>query len=339
MRSTDDPRGAPQPRRGHWCDECGSPLDRRRFLQGIGFASLLALAGLGVPSRVAIAMTPVPTRARRRWPATRATRFPPADGVQIDRDQEVILVRWQSAIYAFNLSCPHQRTALRWNQGDAPVPVPQAPLEVPARRHLRLRPGHPGNGPVLGDPPGDEIVVDLDAMHKEDKDRPGGRPRWCTSDCWSAVARSGGPVGTRCTGCAPLDRRTFLAQTALAARRGRFLAGARRAAGRRGPRSRGPAAVSPAQFPALWREWAASRGWIRRTGLPVAVVRGADAVRGVLAGLPPPGRDGEHLRFRLPRNTARGSRPTGAGPVVQSTSNLRALSAQFDQGSGELTIT
>ena len=30
--------------------------------------------------------------------------IPAADGVQIDKDNEVILVRWQNAMYAFNLS-------------------------------------------------------------------------------------------------------------------------------------------------------------------------------------------------------------------------------------------
>ena len=35
--------------------------------------------------------------------------------------------------------------------GRRPVPVPQAPLEVPARRDLRLRPGDPGDGPLLGE--------------------------------------------------------------------------------------------------------------------------------------------------------------------------------------------
>ena len=69
-------------------------------------------------------MTPMPTRARRLLAGNPSypTR---ADGVQIDRAQEVILVRWQSAVYAFNLSCPHQHTALRWNQGDGQFQCPK----------------------------------------------------------------------------------------------------------------------------------------------------------------------------------------------------------------------
>lgn len=40
--------------------------------------------------------------------------LPAADGVTIDKANEVILVRWKSQAYAFALSCPHQNTALRW---------------------------------------------------------------------------------------------------------------------------------------------------------------------------------------------------------------------------------
>jgi nitrite reductase/ring-hydroxylating ferredoxin subunit len=162
-----------RPATGPWCDDCGAPLDRRRFLQGIGFVSLMALAGVGVPSGVAIAMTPAPTRARRLLRGNPSYPIPPADGVQIDRDQEVILVRWQSAVYAFNLSCPHQRTALRWNQGDSQFQCP--------KHHSKYQPdgtfvsGRATRGmdrfSVARN--GDEIVVDLDAMHKEDKDPAG----------------------------------------------------------------------------------------------------------------------------------------------------------------------
>ena len=162
-----------RPPAGPWCDECGYQLDRRRLLKGIGFASLMALSGLGVPSRVAIAMTPMPTRARRLLAGNPSYPIPPADGVQIDRDQEVILVRWQSAVYAFNLSCPHQHTALRWNQGDGQFQCP--------KHHSKYRPdgtfvsGRATRGmdrfSVTRN--GDEIVVDLDAMHKEDKDAAG----------------------------------------------------------------------------------------------------------------------------------------------------------------------
>jgi nitrite reductase/ring-hydroxylating ferredoxin subunit len=52
----------------------------------------------------------------------------PADAAVLtpsDRDHEVIPARWQNAVYAFNLSCPRQNTALRWNEGDAQCQCPK----------------------------------------------------------------------------------------------------------------------------------------------------------------------------------------------------------------------
>jgi Rieske Fe-S protein len=43
--------------------------------------------------------------------------IPDADGATIDRDTQVILVRQQQSVFAFNLSCPHQNAAVRWNAG------------------------------------------------------------------------------------------------------------------------------------------------------------------------------------------------------------------------------
>ena len=155
------------------CDACELSLDRRRFLQGIGFASLAVLAGLGVPRGVALAMTPVPTRARRLLAGNPTYPIPAADGVQIDHEQEVILVRLQGAIYAFNLSCPHQRTALRWNEGAGQFQCP--------KHHSKYRPDGTfvsgratrGMDRFSMTRAGNEVVVDVSAMHKEDHDQAG----------------------------------------------------------------------------------------------------------------------------------------------------------------------
>ena len=42
-----------------------------------------------------------------------------------DRDNEVILVRFKSVIYAFALSCPHQNTTLRWMASDGRFQCPK----------------------------------------------------------------------------------------------------------------------------------------------------------------------------------------------------------------------
>jgi Rieske Fe-S protein len=42
--------------------------------------------------------------------------IPGSDGVTIDRDNAIIIVRFQGKLIAFNLSCPHQTAAVRWRQ-------------------------------------------------------------------------------------------------------------------------------------------------------------------------------------------------------------------------------
>jgi nitrite reductase/ring-hydroxylating ferredoxin subunit len=173
MRPEDGPTDATGDPQHAECGNCPLTRDRRRFLQDLGLATGAVLLGLGVPRQALLAMTPTPTEARRYVAGNPTYRIPPADGVQIDRDNQVILVRWQGAIYAFNLSCPHQNTALRWNQGDSQFQCP--------KHHSKYSP----DGTFLSGRAtrsmdrftitrsGDEVVVDVDAMHKQDADPTG----------------------------------------------------------------------------------------------------------------------------------------------------------------------
>ena len=98
------------------CNSCpiAHGTTRRDFVRdaAIGVAGVLATLGLS-RSAAALPVSMIEAVARRKNTINYAV--PSADGVQIDKDNEVILVRWQNAVYAFNLSCPHQNTALRWN--------------------------------------------------------------------------------------------------------------------------------------------------------------------------------------------------------------------------------
>ena len=46
--------------------------------------------------------------------ACSAASLAAADGAAIDRDNGVIVVRYQGKVLAFNLSCPHENAAVRW---------------------------------------------------------------------------------------------------------------------------------------------------------------------------------------------------------------------------------
>jgi nitrite reductase/ring-hydroxylating ferredoxin subunit len=63
---------------------------------------------------------------------TVAYAIPSVDGAKIDKSNDVILVRWQGAMYAFDLSCPHQNTALHWEDGDHQFQCP--------KHHSRFQP-------------------------------------------------------------------------------------------------------------------------------------------------------------------------------------------------------
>ncbi len=97
------------------CEGCDSLGDRRDFLrQAAGWAAAVAVA-LGIPGRAAVAL-PIGAAVGRKSAGGGGVSYPipAADGVLIDKQNEVILARHQGSVYAFALSCPHQNTALRW---------------------------------------------------------------------------------------------------------------------------------------------------------------------------------------------------------------------------------
>ena len=53
-------------------------------------------------------------RAINAGPSQATFSLPSADGVTIDKKTQVILVRFQGKVIAFNLSCPHENAAVRW---------------------------------------------------------------------------------------------------------------------------------------------------------------------------------------------------------------------------------
>ena len=100
------------------CAGCALGQSRRDFLKSGAIAALGIFASLGVGPRAAAALPVSAAWPIRSTKATKTYAIPAADGAQIDDDAQVILVRWQGGVYAFNLSCPHQNTALRWNDGE-----------------------------------------------------------------------------------------------------------------------------------------------------------------------------------------------------------------------------
>jgi Rieske Fe-S protein len=76
--------------------------DRREFLR-TGGCFLLAFAGLPV---FEVDSTGAATEKRFQIPA--------GDSVNIDRQSQTILVRFQNSLFAFALACPHEHAAVKW---------------------------------------------------------------------------------------------------------------------------------------------------------------------------------------------------------------------------------
>jgi len=103
------------------CQGCST---RREFLFDAASLAGLAAAAIGVgavesrPWTVVLAQG-TGTGDERTYP------LPAADGVTIDREEQVILVRYQGSVFAFNLACPHENTALKWRASDGRFQCPR----------------------------------------------------------------------------------------------------------------------------------------------------------------------------------------------------------------------
>ena len=95
---------------------CGED-SRRRFLEGSG-CFLVALAVFRLRSTDVLAL-PIHEVLSTGSAKERQYPLPPSDGVSIDHQAQVILVRFHNRVYAFALSCPHENAALKWLAKDA----------------------------------------------------------------------------------------------------------------------------------------------------------------------------------------------------------------------------
>jgi nitrite reductase/ring-hydroxylating ferredoxin subunit len=150
------------------CAACPSAPSRRTFLQiATGFVITAAALGLSATEADALPVTFAegqPSDAERRYP------MPASDGVTIDKTAQVIVVRYQGHVYAFNLACPHQNQMLRWlpNEGRFQCPKHESKYQPTgtfingrATRHMDRLAVRVDAG---------ALVVNLDKMFMSDKD-------------------------------------------------------------------------------------------------------------------------------------------------------------------------
>jgi nitrite reductase/ring-hydroxylating ferredoxin subunit len=154
----------PEPGSPESCQGCS--LGRRAFLRDAALAAA-ALAAAGSRAS-ALPVRFIEALAARGKDVTFA--IPAGDSVNFDKANEIILVRTGKSVFAFDLSCPHQNTALRWKPADKRFECPKhhslysaegVYIEGRATRSMdRHAIRHEGGN----------VIVDLDKIYEEDHD-------------------------------------------------------------------------------------------------------------------------------------------------------------------------
>jgi nitrite reductase/ring-hydroxylating ferredoxin subunit len=156
------------------CAGCAVHDSRREFLRDAAAALAAIAALLGVPrSAGALAVRLGSASSVNGDEVTYP--LPSTDGVSIDKEREVILVRWEGTVYAFRLSCPHQKTALKWREKDGRFQCPKHKSKYrPDGTFISGRATRGMDRYAVRRKKG-QIVVDLSKVYLEDKDEAGWR--------------------------------------------------------------------------------------------------------------------------------------------------------------------
>lgn len=146
----------------------GDALDRRDFLRDAVSGALLAIGAIGVGSDRASAMT----IAFARGTGARTDKtypIPAADGVVIDKDESVIIARFDGRAYAFSLACPHQNTALRWDRSNGRFQCPKHKSRYQPDGVFIEGRATRGMDRFAVKRDGENLVVNLDALYRQDE--------------------------------------------------------------------------------------------------------------------------------------------------------------------------
>ena len=154
--------------------DCFIPSSRRKFLRDSFLTVAGALVAVGMSKTDAFAMPMAFTSAAKSSGSVHTYSVPVADGAQIDKDNQVILVRWQGAVYAFNLSCPHQNTALKWDDREHAFQCPKHHSKFTATGAYVPDSGRATRNMdrLAISRVGANVAVDIDKLYQEDTEGP-----------------------------------------------------------------------------------------------------------------------------------------------------------------------
>ena len=148
------------------CDVAG----RREFILDALRAGAAVVAALGLSSATADAMPVRFVSALAGAGSDKSYPIPAADGVSIDKENEVIVARVGKKAYAFALACPHQNTALRWEAADNRFQCPKhKSIYNPEGVYVEGRATRSMDRYAVK-LAGSTVVVDIDKLYQEDTD-------------------------------------------------------------------------------------------------------------------------------------------------------------------------
>ena len=148
-------------------DDCaGCTLGRRSFLRDVAVAAA-ALAAIG--SRADAMRVGFISALAERGPDV-SYPIPTKDGVSIDKDNEVIVARNGQNVFAFMLSCPHQNTALRWNDRARKFQCPKHKSQYTADGVFIDGRATRSMDRFAVRKEGNTLIVNLDKFYEEDAD-------------------------------------------------------------------------------------------------------------------------------------------------------------------------
>jgi Rieske Fe-S protein len=149
------------------CKGCPIVPERREFLRNAAAFALAAIS-LGLPIRSVSANVLSSAAGGRK---TLSYPLPAVDGANIDRDNEVILVRYKDEVFAFSLGCPHQNVALRWNETDMRFQCPKHHSQYqPDGEFITGRATRNMDRLAIRRDAANNIIVDSDTLYQSDDD-------------------------------------------------------------------------------------------------------------------------------------------------------------------------
>jgi Rieske Fe-S protein len=149
------------------CEGCPLIPERREFLRNAAAFAVAAIS-LGLPIRSVSARVMSSAIGGRK---TLSYPLPAVDGADIDRDNEVILVRYKNEVFAFSLGCPHQNVALRWNETDMRFQCPKHHSQYqPSGEFITGRATRNMDRLAIRRDAANNIIVDPDTLYQSDED-------------------------------------------------------------------------------------------------------------------------------------------------------------------------